>query len=88
MSYGYRPQAQPGPRKLHPVADAWRPAARMGTVAASKQVLSDLQMNSLLALRTLLLLAFVVVATAILVQPGLGFSADPAAHAMLMVARN
>ncbi len=45
-------------------------------------------MNSLLALRTLLLLAFVVVATAILVQPGLGLSGDPATHAMLMVARN
>jgi len=45
-------------------------------------------MNSLLALRTLLLLAFVAVATAVLVQPGLGVAADPAGHAMLMVARN
>lgn len=45
-------------------------------------------MNSLLALRTLLLLAFVVVATAVLVQPGLGVSNDAAVHAMLMVARN
>ncbi len=88
MSCGYRPQAQPAPSKLHPVAHAWRAGSRMGTVAASKQVLSDLQMNSLLALRTLLLLAFVVVATAILVQPGLGLSGDPATHAMLMVARN
>lgn len=43
-------------------------------------------MNSLLALRTLLLLAFVVLATAVLVQ--LGTAADPAVHAMLMVARN
>ena len=88
MSYGYRSQAQPAPRKLQPVAHAWRTGARMGTVAASKQVLSDLQMNSLLALRTLLLLAFVAVATAVLVQPGLGVAADPAGHAMLMVARN
>ncbi|MGJ7916744.1 hypothetical protein ACI48D_14865 [Massilia sp. LXY-6] len=45
-------------------------------------------MNSLLALRTMLLLAFVVAATAVLVQPGLGGAGDPAAHAMLMVARN
>jgi hypothetical protein len=45
-------------------------------------------MNSPLALRTLLLLALVVVATAVLVQPGLGGAGDPAAHAMLMVARN
>jgi hypothetical protein len=44
-------------------------------------------MNSLLALRTLLLLAFVVAATAVLVQPGLD-GGDQAAHAMLMVARN
>ena len=88
MSYGYRPQAQPAPSKLHPVAHAWRSMAPMGTVATSKQVLSDLQMNSLLALRTLLLLAFVVVATAVLVQPGLGVSSDATVHAMLMVARN
>jgi hypothetical protein len=59
----------------------------MGRVAASKQVLSELQMNSLLALRTLLLLAFVAAATAVLVQPGLD-AVDPAVHAMLMVARN
>jgi hypothetical protein len=51
-------------------------------------MLSDLQMNSLLALRTLLLLAFVVVATTVLVRPGLGMSNDAAIHAMLMVARN
>jgi hypothetical protein len=45
-------------------------------------------MNSLLALRTLLLLAFVVAATAVLMHHGLGLSADPAANAMLMVGRN
>ena len=45
-------------------------------------------MNSLLALRTLLLLAFVAVATAVLMHPGLGPAGDPAANAMLMVARN
>ena len=45
-------------------------------------------MNSLLALRTLLLLALVVAAAAVLVQPGLGVAGDQAAHAMLMVARN
>lgn len=45
-------------------------------------------MNSLLALRTLLLLALVVAATAVLVQSGLGGAGDPAAHAMLMVAWN
>jgi hypothetical protein len=44
-------------------------------------------MNSLLALRTLLLLAFVIAATAVLVQSGLG-GGDHAAHAMLIVARN
>jgi hypothetical protein len=45
-------------------------------------------MNSMLALRTLLLLAFVAVATAVLLHPGLGVSGDTAADAMLMVARN
>ena len=45
-------------------------------------------MNSLLALRTLLLLAFVAVAAAVLLHPGLGASGDPAANAMLMVVRN
>jgi hypothetical protein len=45
-------------------------------------------MNIQLGLRTLLLLAFVVAATAVLVVPGLGAASDPAAHAMLMVARN
>ena len=88
MTLGHRPQAQPAPRKLQPVASAWRRAGRVGRVAASKQVLSELHMNSLLALRTLLLLAFVVAATAVLVQPGLGGAGDQAADAMLMVARN
>lgn len=45
-------------------------------------------MNSLLALRTLLLLAFVAVATAVLLHPGIKASGDPAADAMLVVARN
>jgi hypothetical protein len=45
-------------------------------------------MNSLLALRTLLLLAFVAAATAVLVHSGLGASGDAAASAMLMVVRN
>jgi hypothetical protein len=45
-------------------------------------------MNSLLALRTLLLLAFVAAVTAVLLHPGLGASGDPAAMTMLMVARN
>jgi hypothetical protein len=45
-------------------------------------------MNSLLALRTLLLLALVAAAMAVLVQPGLGSAGDAAANAMLMVARN
>jgi hypothetical protein len=57
-------------------------------LAPSKQVLSDSHMNILLGLRTLLLLGFVVAATAVLVYPGLGSAGDPAAHAMLMVARN
>jgi len=85
---GRRPQAQPAPRNLHFVAHAWRRPGGAGTVASSKQVLSDLQMNSLLALRTLLLLAFVAAATAVLMHPGLGASGDPAANAMLMFARN
>ena len=45
-------------------------------------------MNSILALRTLLLLAFVASAMAVLVHPGLGGAGDAAANAMLMVARN
>jgi hypothetical protein len=45
-------------------------------------------MNLSLGLRTLLLLAFVAAATAVLLHPGLGVSGDPAAHAMMMVARN
>jgi hypothetical protein len=45
-------------------------------------------MNSLLALRTLLLLAFVVAATAVLMHHGLDAAGDPAANAMLMFARN
>jgi hypothetical protein len=45
-------------------------------------------MNSHLALRTLLLLAFVAVAATVLVHPGLGVAEDPAAGAMLMLARN
>jgi hypothetical protein len=88
VTLGHRPQAQPAPRKLQPVATAWRRANRLGRVETSKQVLSDLHMNSLLALRTLLLLALVVAAAAVLVQPGLGGAGDQAAHAMLMVARN
>ena len=44
-------------------------------------------MNSLLALRTLLLLAFVAMATAVLLHHGLGAPGDPAADAMLMVRR-
>ena len=88
MTLGHRPQAQPAPRKLQPVATAWRRAGGAGRVATSKQVLSDLHMNSLLALRTLLLLVFVLAATAVLLQSGLGGGGDQAAHAMLMVARN
>jgi hypothetical protein len=88
VSLGHRIQAQPAPRKLQPVAGAWRRAAGMGKVAASKQVLSELHMNSLLALRTLLLLALVVAATALLVQSGLGGAGDPAAHAIPVLARN
>jgi hypothetical protein len=88
MSYGYPVQVQTAPRKAHPVASAWRTPGRSGTVAASKQVLSELQMNSHLALRTLLLLAFVAMAAAVLVHPGLGGTGDPAADAMLMLARN
>lgn len=45
-------------------------------------------MNSLLALRTLLLLALVAAAMAAVVQSGLGMAGDTATHAMLMVARN
>jgi hypothetical protein len=45
-------------------------------------------MNSLLALRTLLLLALVAASMAVLVQSGLGGAGDAAANAMLMVARN
>jgi hypothetical protein len=45
-------------------------------------------MNSLLALRTLLLLALVAASMAVLVQPGLAGAGDAAANAMLMVARN
>jgi hypothetical protein len=88
MICAHRPQAQPAPSKLQPVASGWRVAAAIGTVAASKQVLSDLQMNSLLALRTLLLLALVAAAMAVLVHNGLGTAGDTAANAMLMVARN
>jgi hypothetical protein len=57
-------------------------------VAPSKQVLADTQMNIVLALRTLLLLAFVAAATAVLLHPGLGAVNDTAANAMLMLARN
>lgn len=45
-------------------------------------------MNSLLALRTRLLLAVVAATMAVLVQPGLGGAGDAAANAMLMVTRN
>jgi hypothetical protein len=45
-------------------------------------------MNSHLALRTLLLLAFVAVAATVLVHHGIGGAGDPAADAMLMLARN
>jgi hypothetical protein len=45
-------------------------------------------MNLTLGLRTLLLIAFVAAATAVLLHPGLGASGDTAAHAMMMVARN
>jgi hypothetical protein len=41
-----------------------------------------------LGLRTLLVLAFVAAATAVLVQSGLGGAGDQAVHAMVMVARN
>jgi hypothetical protein len=88
MIRAHRPKAQPAPSKLQPVASAWRLVLRPGTVASSKQVLSDQQMNSLLALRTLLLLALVAAAMVVLVQPGLGGAGDAAANAMLMVARN
>lgn len=44
-------------------------------------------MNSLLVLRTLLLLAFVAAATAVLVQPGLAGSTDTTAGAMPMLVR-
>lgn len=45
-------------------------------------------MNSLLALRTLLLLAIVAAAMAVLTHVGLRASGDPATDAMLMIARN
>jgi hypothetical protein len=45
-------------------------------------------MNLALGLRTLLLIAFVATATAVLLHPGLGAAGDTAADAMLMVARN
>ena len=45
-------------------------------------------MNLALGLRTLLLIAFVAAAMAVLLHPGLGATGDPAANAMLMVARN
>jgi hypothetical protein len=45
-------------------------------------------MTITLGLRTLLLIAFVAAATAVLLHPGLGAATDPAANAMLMVARN
>lgn len=45
-------------------------------------------MTLALGLRTLLLIAFVAAATAVLLHPGLGASSDAAANAMMMVARN
>jgi hypothetical protein len=45
-------------------------------------------MNLKLGLRTLLLLTFGAAATAVLMHPGLGAAADPAANAMLMVSHN
>jgi hypothetical protein len=45
-------------------------------------------MNSLLAMRTLLLLALVAASMAAVVQSGLGTAGDAPAHAMLVVARN
>jgi hypothetical protein len=45
-------------------------------------------MNLTLGLRTLLLIAFVAAATAVLLHPGLGAPRDAAANAMLMMARN
>jgi hypothetical protein len=45
-------------------------------------------MNLSLGLRTLLLIAFVAAATAVLTHPGLGAAAAPVATAILMVARN
>jgi hypothetical protein len=45
-------------------------------------------MNSMLALRTLLLLAFVAAAMAVLLHPGITASGGPATDAILMVTRN
>ena len=74
------------PRNPQPVAHRWREPAAIRTVAASKRVLAEMQMNIHLGLRTLALLAVVAAATAILVQPGT--AADPALNALLLLGRN
>jgi len=78
----------PDPRKLQPVAVRWHAVVHLYRVAASKQVLTDMQMNLTLGLRTLLLLALVTAATLVLVHPGLTGAADPVLSAMLVVGRN
>ena len=74
------------PRNPQPVAHRWREPAAIRTVAASKRVLAEMQMNIHLGLRTLALLAIVTAATVILVHPDAG--AGPALNAMLLLGRN
>ena len=83
---GHRAGLRPAPRIPQPVARRWRAPAALRTVASSKRVLAEMQMNIHLGLRTLALLAVVAAATVILVHPGA--AADPALSALLLLGRN
>ena len=83
---GRRAGLRPAPRNPQPVARRWRAPGALRTVASSKRVLAEMQMNIHLGLRTLALLAIVAATTVVLVHPDAG--AGPALNAMLLLGRN
>ena len=83
---GRRAGLHPAPRNPQPVARRWRASAALRTVASSKRVLAEMQMNIHLGLRTLALLAIVAAATVILVHPDA--APGPTLNAMLLLGRN
>ena len=86
IAAGRRAGLRPAPRNPQPVARRWRAPGALRTVASSKRVLAEMQMNIHLGVRTLALLAVVAAATIILVHPGV--AADPALNAALLLGRN